>query len=462
MEPPASFRRRWLFALFGLLTALAILAVMVWVRVPPGDGPVEVEPPVAARNQRFAVTDGMLYHSAPFARPPAPPGARNLVLVILTAVRRDALTTYGAPADAAPYIGELARNGARFDDALAASPFAGTSAVALLTGQHAATLDMVEPGLSADRRVLPDGVETLPERLRGAGWATFGIAANFNYNSETGLAQGFDRYESAPPNSFAPVLRRTEDSIVADALALFENLPEDLADRPFYLQVELLDAHPPWRSQPELEELFPPSEPNRPYRAAVRHLDDAVRSLMKALAADGHTPATDTYVVVLAEHGSGNGDPPHHGRAPGRLLYASSVRVPWVISGPDVAKNHVIWGLASLTDVSPTLLELLGLPPFAGVDGQSWAAQVRGTSDRTTRTRAFSDTWHFNVNRASVWTEGAQCQKDFGSVETVDQFETACFDRIADPTFVRPRADPALMRELEQWRATVSANVTVR
>src|SRR5688500_16758550 len=52
----------------------------------------------------------------PFERPKAPAGAKNVVVVITTAVRRDALTPYGAEPGLTPFLADLATKGARFAD----------------------------------------------------------------------------------------------------------------------------------------------------------------------------------------------------------------------------------------------------------------------------------------------------------------------------------------------------------
>lgn len=395
------------------------------------------------------------------ARPAAPPGAKNVVFVVLTAVRRDHLTPYGAPATFTPYLQELASHGARFGDVISAAPFSRAAAVAFLTGRHAASLDMVDPGPGAETKVLRADVDTLAERLRAAGWGTWGGTANFNLNSNVGFAQGFDRYRDSQPNSFHPNTRIDGNRLVNATLeALRERTPEEAA-RPFYLQLDLVDAHAPLRVIADREQAFDPDQPNAAYRVAVNRVDGFVKELMEGLAELGHTPDIDTYVVVLSDHGEGNETPKHHGKMHGRLLYESSVVVPWIVAGPDVGQNRVIGGLASHTDVMPTVLDLVGVPAPSGIDGRSWAGQLRGESDRTTRERAFSDTWYAAANRASIWTERMQCQKDYGSAaEPVDAFADGCFDRKTDPDFLDLKQDPELLAALDAWRAEVSTSVT--
>lgn len=395
-------------------------------------------------------------------RDTAPPDAKNLVVVVWTAVRRDALTPYGAPPDRTPYLAELAAGGAKFADLIAASSFSRTSATAMLTGQHAAELDMVDPGPGPEARVLPAEVDTLAERLRAAGWQTIGLTANFNLNTTSGLAQGFDRYRNAQANSFHPAARIDGQRLVTEALgALDARSPEDKA-RPFYLQLDFVDAHAPLRADPAFDDLFDPTTPNHLYRVAVNRLDGLLRDLVTELAGRGYVTDSNTYVVVLTDHGEGNNTPEHHGKMHGRLLYDTLVSAPWVVAGPDVPHGLVVSGLASHTDVTPTLLDLVGIAPPTGIDGQDLGKLLRGevAPPHTARTRAFADTWYFNANRASLWTDTTQCQKDFGSVGITDAFADGCFDRRTDPEFRNLKQDPALMAELVAWREAVGKHVT--
>ena len=194
----------------------------------------------------------------PIERPAAPAGAKNVVFVVLTAVRRDHLTPYGASPDLTPALSELASNGARFGDVISAGPFSRTAAVAFLTGRHAATVDMVDPGPGPEQRVLRGDVDTLAERLRSAGWMTYGATANFNLNTSSGLAQGFDRYRDSQPNSFNPNSRIDSGKLVNAGLeALRQRTPEE-TERPFYLQLDIVDAHAPLRVLKDREEKFDP------------------------------------------------------------------------------------------------------------------------------------------------------------------------------------------------------------
>jgi hypothetical protein len=270
MEPTPP-RRSFLagFVVLGALIAFGTLLFLANFTNGPSSAPKDARPSTDDPSDAFAPPkpagkqakgkpvkvppEQLWVEGTQVERPAAPEGAKNVVLVVLTSVRRDHLTPYGAAENLTPALAAVASNGARFADVISASPFSRTAAVAFLTGRHAASVDMVDPGPGPEQKVLRDDVETLAERLRAAGWQTYGATANFNLNTNTGLAQGFDRYRDSQPNSFAPNARIDAGKLVAVSLAaLRERTPEESA-RPFYLQLDLVDAHAPLRVIKEKE-----------------------------------------------------------------------------------------------------------------------------------------------------------------------------------------------------------------
>ncbi len=394
-------------------------------------------------------------------RPDAPEGAPNVVLVVLTAARKDQLSPYGAAAGVTPFLSRVAARGARFLDTIADSPYTRASSAAMLTGRHSWNLGLVEPGPEASQRKLAADDLLLSERLRAAGWWTAGVTGNFNLNVDGpdgvdhgGIGRGFDTHLNAQDAGFAAGRRQEASFVVQQAIAAIEGRD---ASRPFYLQLDLIDTHAPIRVVKDQLADFEPDRPNAPYRAALNRVDRKLEELHTTLAEQGLME--NTYLVVVADHGEGLEAPPHHGKFHGRLLYESSVAVPWVVEGPGIAPNLLVGGLAAGVDLAPTLLDLVGLPIPEGLDGMSHAAVLRGEGARTQREEAWSATWQFTAKRASWWTTARQCQVDFGSTDVEDSFVDACYDRRTDPAFTRVVDDPAAMTALKAWVEGVQALV---
>jgi len=95
------------------------------------------------------------------------------------------------------------------------------------------------------------------------------------------------------------------------------------------------------------------------YLAAVRHDDEAVGTILDAIAAS--RAAADTVVLLTADHG---GEGTAHRRQDGDVTW----RVPFACRGPGIAAG-AIGEPVTLLDVAPTVLTILGLPALPHAEG---------------------------------------------------------------------------------------------
>jgi arylsulfatase A-like enzyme len=101
------------------------------------------------------------------------------------------------------------------------------------------------------------------------------------------------------------------------------------------------------------------------YFAMITHMDDQIGRILDALEATGK--ADNTYIVFTADHGLAVG---HHGLVGKQNMYDHSVRVPFLVVGPNVKAGSKIDAPIYLQDVVPTALKLAGAP-VDGVDFKS-------------------------------------------------------------------------------------------
>jgi hypothetical protein len=104
-------------------------------------------------------------------------------------------------------------------------------------------------------------------------------------------------------------------------------------------------------------------------------VDRSVGRLLRSLAAEGLDRRT--VVVVLGDHGENlldAGGPLAHGEAAER---DRSPEIPVVVRAPGLSPA-VLEDPLALYDLTPTLLELAGLPVPSGLEGRSIAARLRG------------------------------------------------------------------------------------
>ena len=136
-------------------------------------------------------------HRALAALPPAPPNARNVLLIVWDTVRASNLSLHGYARQTTPNLERLAGRGVRFDLAFSTAPWTLPSHASLFTGHWPHELGV------GWKTPLRDDVPTLAEYLRARGYDTAGFAANLDYCiRETGLARGMSHYEDFPLDAF--------------------------------------------------------------------------------------------------------------------------------------------------------------------------------------------------------------------------------------------------------------------
>jgi hypothetical protein len=390
-------------------------------------------------------------------RPEAPADAHHLVMVIGCTLRRDQLSIYGGHPLITPTLDRLAAEGAVFDDAISAAPWTRAASAALLTGRHAVSVGMVEPGPNRNERVLPSEVLTFAEHLRDHGYSTVGFTANPNLNAVFGFHQGFDQYRQPEHLWRRNGLKVYSKHSVPRILSLVDGALEHA--RPLYLQVMWIDQHAPYTkaTDKEREQLSGDGVPQHVagYRAMVRRFDASIGALLEGLEARGLN-ANNTVVAVVNDHGEGLNWPAHHGKSHGRFLAPSAVGGVWVVRGPGVAAGGRVGGMASQVDVAPTLLDLAGVPGGLGVGMSHSAALAAGGASRTVRKAAYADTWFLDVDRAAMYTDSHACQRSFDIDVVADSpdpfFQEGCFDRVADPQHEQPLRDLQREHALVGWR----------
>lgn len=109
------------------------------------------------------------------------------------------------------------------------------------------------------------------------------------------------------------------------------------------------------------------------YYALVTHMDDQIGRILEALEQSGL--AEDTVIIFSADHGLGVGQ---HGLLGKQNMYDHSLRVPWIIAGPEIPKGKTISQPIYLQDAMATCLELAGASIPDSVEFQSVLPLIRG------------------------------------------------------------------------------------
>lgn len=113
----------------------------------------------------------------------------------------------------------------------------------------------------------------------------------------------------------------------------------------------------------------------REYYAAITYMDYHIGRILDRLEESGQ--AEDTYIFFTADHGLGVG---RHGLLGKQNMYDHSLRVPFIVAGPEVPSGKSRDAPIYLQDVMPTTLELAGVEQPDHVYFQSLLPLIEGTT----------------------------------------------------------------------------------
>ena len=102
------------------------------------------------------------------------------------------------------------------------------------------------------------------------------------------------------------------------------------------------------------------------YYAVIDNIDKQVGRMLDQLRSDGRLK--NTYVIFTSDHGLAIGS---HGLMGKQNMYDHTVRVPFLICGPDLTKGLKVKTFGHLRDMYPTVCELAGIEVPKTVEGNS-------------------------------------------------------------------------------------------
>ena len=337
---------------------------------------------------------------------------RELIfLILLDAVRADAVSSYGYDKPTTPVLDKLAESGVRYTRMYVNAPWTRPSTASFFSGLNAS-----RHGAQTAKTKLPKGMRTLARRLREAGWQTTGFSANGNGGSLANLDEGFHLYED-PSNAYKrketrrrcqkkygkTVPTEKHDEAIREDCIRYVGLPtgEFIAHRTLehlktskakkeFIFLFLVDAHDhklTYFAPPRLEKMFlgHPAPKKRPkvvwekdndysdehrrivralYDAGIRYSDEALGQLLEGL---GEEQLKNTSFLITADHGEGFGE--HGFYLHAHHFWQEVIHVPLVAVGPKF-KPAVDDRLTQSLDVTTTILDLAGADR-SGLPGRS-------------------------------------------------------------------------------------------
>jgi choline-sulfatase len=301
-------------------------------------------------------------------------GRPNVLLVTIDTLRSDGLSCYGNPTASTPVLDGLAKRGARFATAVAHVPLTAPSHASILTG-----LIPVRHGVRDNGGfVLTEDIPVVAERFHQAGYRTAAFVSGYPLVRRFGFARGFDTYDDSLPHGNdprrAPYVERSADRTTDVVLRWLEGFAypgRQAGALPFFLWVHYYDPHAPYEPPSPFSARFS----SRPYYGEVAFVDAQLGRVFAWLEEKDLT--SRTLVLVTSDHGESLGE--HGEESHGIFIYDSTLRIPWIMSGPEVPAGRIVETVARAIDVGSTLLDYAGLPAASNVDGRSLRPAVSGS-----------------------------------------------------------------------------------
>ncbi len=311
----------------------------------------------------------------------------NVLLIVADDLNADSLGYNGGVApDVTPNIDKLAKESFSFDKAFSTVSVCQPSRQSMLSG--------LLPHNYGSGGFFPmaDGTPTLVTYLGDAGYLTGNIHKLHHMLPEESFPWDHDNKSLG---LLAPdgVIGRDPEAIASGLRKAIKDA--DDKNKPFFMVVNSADPHRPFHGDPvrwgdffwgygeiKLREpsrvygpeevVVPPTLPDLPgiridlakYASSIRRLDDTVGACLSVL--DDLKKDSSTLVIFVAD----NGMPIPFGKFDcylGSNLSPLLMRWPEYIRTPKVDEDHLV----SLMDLTPTVLELAGLPVPDGLDGKS-------------------------------------------------------------------------------------------
>ena len=297
----------------------------------------------------------------------------DVFLVTIDTLRADHVHCYGYENIQTPALDGLAKDGIRFAQAFTPSPITNTSHTTLLTGllpsAHGVT-DFAVP--------LAPTHPTLAELLKKMGYHTAAFIGAVILDSKTlapGLDRGFDFYDHFPAHTqtksrWGRVERRGLE-VVQHAETWMTAHPAG----PHFVWAHLYDPHDPYEPPPPYSQTYK----DRLYDGEIAYADSALAGFVAYLKKTGRYD--NALIVVVGDHGEGLGE--HHEDTHGIFLYDSTTHVPLIMKLP--AQNHpdqVVKAQVRTTDILPTVVDWLGIPPPERLDGASLKPYIDGVEEK--------------------------------------------------------------------------------
>ncbi|MBW2276079.1 MAG: sulfatase [Deltaproteobacteria bacterium] len=340
----------------------------------------------------------------------------NVIMIVVDTLRADHLSQYGFHLETSPGLDEFASHSTRFENCHTPAPWTRPAVTTIFTGMHPLHHSVTR------KTSLKDRADTLAERLQLAGLETVGISLNPNVSLDFGLGQGFEIFVE----EFGDRATAYTDISQMHRLAQMWFWAKGERRDPFFLFMLPMNVHGPYKvpkgkkrkallgrapvkgfkyysklmkdimkrgkaaeRRPEVTPVMLQSLREK-YATAVRYSTDNIAEFFEFLKKQGQYD--NSLIILTADHGEELYD--HEGFSHGYTVYDEVLHVPLFIKEPHQHKARVVEEHVEITDIYPTILELLDEEVPAQLDGRSLVPLIEGEKrDESVADKIFVVAW---------------------------------------------------------------------
>lgn len=317
---------------------------------------------------------------------------KNVILVLMDTNRADNFAAFNPKNTVkTPAFDKFAKESLVFENAYNQENWTKPSVATTLSGTYPNTHQTKK-----DDSKLPEGVELISEVLQKQGYKTAGFVANGYVSKKFGFEKGWDSFK----NYIRLAKPSQAEKVYGDSLAWLKEKEEGK----FFLYIQTIDPHVPYRHKgPATSQYYEgkytgalgntitalnqiaagkttPSANDikwlkAMYYGETTHHDTEMGKFFDELKTMGILD--DTLVIITNDHGEELGDHKKFGH--GHSLYEELLRAPLLLHYPPLISAGVIKNeVAENVDVSPTIVDALGMRPMKGADGMSLLPLLKG------------------------------------------------------------------------------------
>ncbi len=336
---------------------------------------------------------------------------KNIVFIFIDDMGWRDLVCYGSDFYETPNIDKLAKEGIRFTEAYSAHPVCSPTRSSIATGKYPARLHVSSyiPGPERDYALLSHPADwtkylkmaetTYAEVLRDHGYKTF-HSGKWHLGQLSPMYHGFDELDPNLGHSAGTDDPKNDLKYSQSAIEFIEENRDSL----FLAVISHNTVHVPLETRQDLEDKYTEKEPgsfgqnNAVMAGMIESLDHSVGMVMNKLE-ELHL-LEKTYIIFFSDNGGlANATSNRPLRGGKSQLYEGGIRVPFIVKGPRLPRNHLVSYPVISNDIFPTMLSMAGieLMPEKHMDGISLMPLLTGEKTELSRENLFFHYPHYQI-----------------------------------------------------------------